>query len=136
MTMQIHGPSKTLTAKEIRAYVNNPGFIVLEFGPVRFFLDDPQQCDWLIIAATEAKQLLIDNPAEPEDDEPAPAEAVAVLAESIADGTPLLVTDDAAGPESCGSAAPITGRPCDLDAGHSGMHAHALACWSRDEVTA
>lgn len=93
-------------------------------------LDTPADCDEVIRAAVEAKQLL-DPPAEP-----APAETVAALAASIADGTPLLVTDDEAGPESCGSTAPITGRPCDLDAGHSGMHAHALACWSRDEVTA
>ena len=70
--MQIHGPSDCLAAEDISAYVNSPGFTVLQFGPIGFYLDDPQQCDWLIIAATEAKQLLIDNPAKPEADEPKP----------------------------------------------------------------
>ena len=97
MSMQIHGPSDCLTAKDIHAFVNNPGFIVLNFGPIRFYLDDPQQCDWLIIAATEAKQLLIDNPAKPEDGKPADPPAPDDDDESGEDATVAIAESSAAG---------------------------------------
>jgi hypothetical protein len=56
--LQIHGPDDCLTAKDISARWNET-FAVLEFGPVHFYIDDPEQCDWLIKAAVEAKRLLL-----------------------------------------------------------------------------
>jgi hypothetical protein len=60
--LQIHGPSDCLTAEDVSAYMNGD-FAVLDFGPIHFYIDDPEQCEWLIAAAVEAKRLLA--PPEP-----------------------------------------------------------------------
>jgi hypothetical protein len=56
--MQVHGPSSILEDSRKVSVHHTGEFSVLEVGPVRLYLYTPEECDWLIKAAVEAKELL------------------------------------------------------------------------------
>lgn len=57
--MQVHGPSRILEDdKEVHARLNGK-FVDLGIGHVHLYIDTPEECDWLIRAAVEAKGLLL-----------------------------------------------------------------------------
>jgi len=55
--MQVHGPGQVVSENDVSAHLNND-FAVMNIGNVILFLYSPEECDWLIKAAVEAKRLL------------------------------------------------------------------------------
>jgi len=65
--MQVHGPSESLHDESGIRVGLNPGssgpFADITIGHVELFIREPEECDWIIKAAVEAKRLLLGEPA-------------------------------------------------------------------------
>jgi hypothetical protein len=70
--MQLHGPAQSIEEGDVSVHLN-PGnsrpFAVMDIGGVSLYITAPEECDWLIKAAVEAKRLIL---AVPDGDPVAP----------------------------------------------------------------